>query len=310
MSHVTDLTKCRFGSLVVMSRDETATYPVKWLCRCDCGRVTSVFGSNLLRGRTKSCGCKRYRSQAYDLSGKRFGKLLVLGRAENKGSGRRVKARWTCVCDCGNRVVVEASNLVSGNTQSCGCNPKKKVNDISGKRFGCLLAERYVGSKIKLSGQLSSVWECKCDCGNVVHVMYSHLVSGHTMSCGCSRNSNGEKQVCSLLKELNVEFATEYMFSDLLSNAEAHLRFDFAVFKNHKLVGLIEVQGLQHYEPVLYFGGQNRFLNQQQNDSLKVRYCKTHNIPLLVLDFVHVEYPVNCKTIVDWLKSVFDEEII
>lgn len=49
--------------------------------------------------------------------GLKFGKLLVLRRAENKG--RRV--RFVCRCDCGNIVVVNSDCLRDGMTKSCGC---------------------------------------------------------------------------------------------------------------------------------------------------------------------------------------------
>src|SRR5690606_41007493 len=34
--------------------------------------------------------------------------------------------RWACVCDCGARTVVAASNLGSGQTKSCGCYNRTK----------------------------------------------------------------------------------------------------------------------------------------------------------------------------------------
>lgn len=52
-----------------------------------------------------------------DLTGKRFGRLVVVSRAESKGS----MTRWNCVCDCGNETVVYSANLRRGYTQSCGC---------------------------------------------------------------------------------------------------------------------------------------------------------------------------------------------
>lgn len=52
-----------------------------------------------------------------DLTGRRFGRLLVLGRATNKN--RHV--RWECRCDCGNSAVPHATSLKSGSCQSCGC---------------------------------------------------------------------------------------------------------------------------------------------------------------------------------------------
>lgn len=51
-----------------------------------------------------------------DLTGERFGQLLVLSRAENKG--RRVM--WLCQCDCGKQTTVQANHLRDGSTSSCG----------------------------------------------------------------------------------------------------------------------------------------------------------------------------------------------
>lgn len=56
-------------------------------------------------------------SRLIDLTGQRFGHLVVVGRAKstNKNSA------WLCKCDCGRYTVVRAPNLKSGGTQSCGC---------------------------------------------------------------------------------------------------------------------------------------------------------------------------------------------
>lgn len=51
-----------------------------------------------------------------DLTGQRFGRLLVVSRAE---SARR--ARWNCQCDCGQQKSVSSSNLRCGLATSCGC---------------------------------------------------------------------------------------------------------------------------------------------------------------------------------------------
>ncbi len=53
-----------------------------------------------------------------DLTGRRFGRLIVLNRhTENK----RGKPVWVCKCDCGNITCVPGSYLTRGNTKSCGC---------------------------------------------------------------------------------------------------------------------------------------------------------------------------------------------
>lgn len=57
-----------------------------------------------------------------DLSGHRYGRLLVLGRAEDYVSptGHR-KTQWHCLCDCGIKRVVQGNSMRSGATTSCGC---------------------------------------------------------------------------------------------------------------------------------------------------------------------------------------------
>jgi len=52
-----------------------------------------------------------------DRSGERYGKLLVLKL-------HRMSARtstWLCICECGKTKIVASGNLLSHNTQSCGC---------------------------------------------------------------------------------------------------------------------------------------------------------------------------------------------
>lgn len=52
-----------------------------------------------------------------DLTGKRFGRLVVMKRSGSKNGN----AAWECLCDCGKSSVVKSNNLTSGTTQRCGC---------------------------------------------------------------------------------------------------------------------------------------------------------------------------------------------
>jgi len=53
-----------------------------------------------------------------DETGKRYGRLSVLKRAE---SNTRRYATWLCHCECGNETIVVGTDLRSGDTRSCGC---------------------------------------------------------------------------------------------------------------------------------------------------------------------------------------------
>jgi hypothetical protein len=61
-----------------------------------------------------------YNRKFNDLTGERFGKLIVI---EFKGRTKGF-VMWLCKCDCGNEKVIRGVNLTSPNkpTRSCGCN--------------------------------------------------------------------------------------------------------------------------------------------------------------------------------------------
>ena len=48
----------RYGRLHVVREAGRARWGgVTWLCKCDCGGLEEVVGSDLRRGHTRSCGC-------------------------------------------------------------------------------------------------------------------------------------------------------------------------------------------------------------------------------------------------------------
>ena len=64
-----------------------------------------------------------------NLSGKRFGRLVVKDTYSwhHFPNGQR-KARWDCVCDCGNETTAMVGALQSGGTQSCGCFQREQTS--------------------------------------------------------------------------------------------------------------------------------------------------------------------------------------
>ena len=55
-----------------------------------------------------------YSRKKLELTGQRYGRLVVLRQAENIGK----RTAWLCRCDCGNEVVVRTNRLRSGHTTS------------------------------------------------------------------------------------------------------------------------------------------------------------------------------------------------
>ena len=66
----------------------------------------------------------------------------------------------------------------------------RKIEDLEGKRFGKLVVVKFIGYKQTKSSGNRSIWECKCDCGNIKNVLRDNLVSGRTKSCGCLKKEN------------------------------------------------------------------------------------------------------------------------
>jgi hypothetical protein len=61
--------------------------------------------------------------QLIDLSGRIFGRLTVIERANNIGH----HTAFRCVCSCGRTLVVRAQSLRKGDTGSCGCFRAEKM---------------------------------------------------------------------------------------------------------------------------------------------------------------------------------------
>lgn len=129
-----DLTGQRFGKLTVLRRTEKRMDQgsVVWLCQCDCGKQKEVSARRLTKGKVRSCGCLS-NPPPKDYIGKRFGRLTVIeygGREHRRTERSRATINlWKCRCDCGKEVTVSQPELQNGESQSCGCLQKEKVQE-------------------------------------------------------------------------------------------------------------------------------------------------------------------------------------
>jgi hypothetical protein len=187
-----DLSGQRFGKLAVIERaGSDKRKQAMWLCRCDCGKTHIARGRLLLRGETRSCGCLK---AAPDLMGNRFGRLVVLKRAEPTSRGETV---WLCKCDCGKEHKARAGNLQCGQTRSCGCLARDGVaernraglHDLAGRRFGRAVVVE-MASRRNVGKASRTRWRCRCDCGKTFVTLAQHLANGDTQSCGCRKHDS------------------------------------------------------------------------------------------------------------------------
>lgn len=100
------------------------------------------------------------RPKINDLVGCRYNRLKVLSRVDN---GKYGQIRYSCLCDCGNTKIIDASSLRSGSTSSCGClrqekNRKYRKFNESGNKYGRLTVLEYHGKSKHGKGK----WLCRC----------------------------------------------------------------------------------------------------------------------------------------------------
>lgn len=111
-----DMTGKKYNKITVLEMLPEPNHKTKCKCLCDCGNIFTTTSYDVRSGHTKSCGCIPSSSPT-ELIGKKFNMLTpyMFGGITNK------KTRWWCKCDCGNIVLVYATNLVNGHSKSCGC---------------------------------------------------------------------------------------------------------------------------------------------------------------------------------------------
>ncbi len=134
---------------------------------------------------------------------------------------------------------------------------------------------------------------------NGIEVVSEHYINARTpilhkcITCGCLWNaspdnilrgygcpecssSKGEKEIKSYLVNHNINYIPQHTFHDC---KHIHvLPFDFYL-PYYNLC--IEYDGIQHFKPIEYFGGDMAFKEIVKRDLIKTNYCLLNNICLL-----------------------------
>jgi hypothetical protein len=145
-----------FGKLVVQNptQERTSRGEVLYNCLCFCGNY-KLTTKRLLDNRVKSCGCLRKergtamcKARFNDLSGQVFERLRVICRS---GSTALNQPLYLCWCICGQISIVQAGNLRSGTTRSCGCLAK----EIHSKVYKEICKKKHQGNRKKKCNTLA-----------------------------------------------------------------------------------------------------------------------------------------------------------
>ena len=224
-------------------------------------------------------------SKIIDLTGQRFNHWTVISRVKNNSRGETM---WECLCDCGNKKIVQGYSLRKGLSKSCGCLQKQKASEANfenlvGQKFGHLTVKELKGR----DNSKKIIWTCECDCiaKNLVYVRTADLRNGKTTSCGCIK-SLGEEKISILLKEANLNFVKEKTFPTCrFPDSNTLARFDFFVDDRY----IIEYDGIQHYKVNGGWNTANNLIKTQNRDKFKNQWCKDNNIPIIRIKYDQLE---------------------
>jgi hypothetical protein len=124
---------------------------------------------------------KERMSPLQDLIGKKFFRLTVIDIKIEKFKTQNLN-KLVCQCECGNIKILFKSNLIKGNTKSCGCYKKEEriqrdieyvnnfdYNEYIGKSLGSLTIIEYIGHERK-----GFLFKCQCSCGKIYNSVTLH----------------------------------------------------------------------------------------------------------------------------------------
>lgn len=283
----------RFGKLTVVENvfhtDKHGHNKPYCRCICDCGTKRDISKYSLLKGRSKSCGCM----QSSDVIGKRFGMLTAV-QWENNSPGRGKHKTVLCKCECGNSVIVRASDLRSGAKTDCGCRSLKKqsdanLNDLTGMRFGDLTV-LCRDESAPTGGGRHAHWLCRCEkCGSVTSVSNTMLVFYKKDRCSkCIGDPVGEAKIKDILDSSGVQYEHDTSYRDCVyPETNYHLRFDFVVHDNTGDY-IIEYDGIQHFKEVGLWEQTTDLSERIKRDQYKNDWCKRNGIPIIRIPYTHL----------------------
>lgn len=188
--------------------------------------------------------------------------------------------------DCGKTYEVTPKAFLKGERcPYCNGNPRKtteqfskEVKDLTCGEYLCI--SEYTNNRVKVR-----ITHKKC--GHTYLVTPHDFLNGNR--CPYCKQSKGEKMIENTLKRLSIPYEIQKAFDDCGRNNQ-WLPFDFYLSS----IGLlIEYDGIQHFEPVPYYGGYSKLIDQKRRDHIKDEYALDHNLEILrvpyTLAFEHVE---------------------
>lgn len=242
-----------------------------------CGYTWYVIPSNFLKGsRCPKCSNRvtkttaTFSKEVYNLY---KGEYAVADKYINAHTKIKMYHKM-----CNSYFYMSPHDFLSGrHCPHCATNHKKtndeflnQVRSLVGSEYTVLSLYTGAHEKVKIKHN---------KCGTIWSVSPSKFLNDETRCPHCAA-PHGEKYISSVLNDLNVPFIYQKRFSGCADKYT--LPFDFYVPMYNIC---IEYDGIQHYESVEYFGGDDRFNIRHKHDLVKNKYCSDNNIKLIRIPY-------------------------
>ncbi len=204
---------------------------------------------------------------------------------------KNIKHKWIGIVSN----VVEALKKKNG-TNGCSICSSRTINNLNCLETTCpevaklwhpTLNGDFLPSQITKGSDKKAWFQCH-DFEN--HKWHEQIYSATKRGgeCPICSKSKGEKYIENHLIDNGIPYTDQQYFNTCKN--KNRLRFDFAIEINDKNL-CIEYQGIQHYEPINFGGKKSKnktieqFKDLQMRDKIKEDWCKSNNIPLLLIPY-------------------------
>lgn len=134
-----------------------------------------------------------------------------------------------------------------------------------------------------------------------IHGDFEQSCNAHIRGQGCPscKESKGEREICAFLNRYQINFDRQKKFDDC--KYENHLRFDFYIPSARTC---IEFDGIQHFQPLDYFGGHIAYFKLKEKDKIKSDYCEDNYINLIRIRYDQIDdiYQILWNNLSDYIK--------
>jgi len=192
------------------------------------------------------------------------------------------KSKIKIICkNHGEFIQTPSEHLIGKGCFKCGV---EHISNLKTKTFENFLLQsknihgnRYDYSNVNYINRRAAV-EIICE----KHGSFFQTPKNHLKGSGCifCKSSKGELAIIDYLNSKNIKYDYQKTFKDC--KYKKNLIFDFYI-PNINL--LIEYDGKQHFEPEVFFGGKDNFLENKKRDKIKDEYAKNNDIKLLRIPY-------------------------